>query len=554
MKKLLIFLLFIPLLFGSAILHSKNKSNTLERPKIVIGLVMDQMRWDYLYRYYDKYSNDGFKRLINNGTSCEKTHINYLPSYTAPGHATIYTGTTPAYHGIVSNDWIDLRSLKEMYCVQDDSVSTIGSGNYSQNDKVGKKSPKNLISTTIGDELKLHLNFRNKSFGISLKDRGAILPAGHTADGAFWLDTKTGDFVSSTFYYKELPSWLIKFNERRLADSMMNVVWNPLFPINEYVQSSNDNNNYEGTHKHEINPVFPHDLRPSLEKDLSRLPYTPYGNSIVRMLAEELIIQENLGKSDLTDFLAISFSATDYMGHLYGPNAIEIEDMYYRLDRDVAALLQFFDQQFGKDNYLVFLTADHGGAHNFQFLQDNKIPAGTINESNIEKELKVYLTQHGFNDSVILSITNYQVYFNDDFINSNQVNKSQLVKLTKEFLYKNPAMAYVIDITEIKDKTVPHHIQSILSDSYYPLRSGHIQMVLNPGYYSGYGMTTGTTHGGWHPYDTHIPLLFYGWSIPKGRKIYRQVYMTDIAPTLSSLLSIQEPNACVGKTIVELFD
>lgn len=525
-------------------------SQPVPRPKIVIGIVMDQMRWDYLYRYYDKYSQGGFKRLMREGFNCNNAYINYLPSYTAPGHATIYTGTTPAHHGIVSNDWIMLPDGSNMYCVQDDSVFTIGTDNPLAASS-GKKSPKNVLSTTISDELKLHFNFRNKSFGVSLKDRGAIIPAGHTADGAFWLDRVSGYMISSSFYYKELPKWVSNFNQKKYADSFLKTEWTTLYPISTYTQSTSDSNHYEGKHSFETSATFPHDFSPSLEKDYSKMPYTPYGNTLVRLFAEELIINENLGKGAHTDFLAISFSATDYIGHLYGTNSIEVEDMYYRLDKEMDLFLTFLDKQFGKNNYLLFLTADHGGAHNAQFLIENKIPAGFFEEKNAEKNLRTAFLHHNLNDSILIKVMNDQVYLNMQLLKNSGKEYDEIFEIIKQELLQDTSVAYVADMTDLHDKTIPEFIRNLLSNSYNVQRSGQIQIILKPGHYSAYGYRTGTTHGGWHNFDTHIPLIFYGWNIPQG-KLYRRISMTDIAPTLAAILSIQEPNASIGEVITEV--
>jgi len=552
MKKIVLGL--ISILFINPSVFSQKNNLTLQRPKVVIGVVMDQMRWDYLYRFYDKYSQNGFKRLLSQGTSCENTYINYLPSYTAPGHATIYTGTTPAHHGIVSNDWIENNTHQNMYCVQDDGVTTLDSKQLLSNKKVGQKSPKNLQASTISDELKLHYNFKNRAFGISLKDRGAILPAGHTADAAYWFDTETGQFVSSTHYLTQLPEWLNHFNSRNIADSLLRQGWNTLYSLESYTLSTPDNNQYEGIHKHESTPTFPHHYLDAITKDYKVLPYTPYGNTIVRMLAQDLIKNEKIGHGTHTDFLAISFSATDYIGHMYGPNAIEVEDMYYRLDQEVALLLNFLDSEYGAGNYLLFLTADHGGAHNFNFLKDAKIPAGSINEKVVEEELRSALKNLNIPDSVVLDVENYQVYFNHQFITQLGLDIEHLSSAIQNILAQDSAVAFVFNIHNMNTTTIPQNIIQMISYSYHPQRSGDIQIILKPGYYSGYGMTTGTTHGGWHPFDTHIPLIYYGWHIPKGKKIYRKINMTDIAPTICALLKIQEPNANIGHVITEIFE
>lgn len=294
-------------LFGS--LSGFAQTNT-SKPKLVVGIVVDQMRWDYLYRYQDRYTQNGFNRLLNEGFSNENTYIPYLPTYTAIGHSTIYTGSVPAIHGITGNDFIMQDSGQSMYCTQDDSVQTVGGTG-----KVGQMSPKNLLTSTVTDQLKLATNFRSKVYGVSIKDRGGILPAGHFADAAFWFDGDTGNWVTSTFYMNELPGWLNKFNDKKLTDKYLKE-WKPLYPINTYKQSIADKNNYEQTYKGQEHSVFPYNLA-KLKKDngLGLIRSTPYGNTLTKDIALAILENEKLGQNEagITDFLAVSFSSTDYV-------------------------------------------------------------------------------------------------------------------------------------------------------------------------------------------------------------------------------------------------
>lgn len=514
------------------------------RPKLVVGVVLDQMRWDYLYRYADRYGKGGFKRLMNDGFNCENTSIVHLPSYTAPGHATIYTGSVPALHGIAANDWINRKGGQEMYCTQDDSVMTVGSSS-----KAGMMSPKNLLATTVSDELRLATNFRNKTIGISLKDRGAILPAGHTANAAYWFDGSNGAFISSTFYGKTLPAWLTDFNQRHVTDSLLNIDWNTLYPINTYTQSTADNNAYESKLKGEQTPTFPHKLKSFIDTDKGVIRTTPWGNTLTRLMAEAAIKGEALGKSGQTDFLAVSFSSTDYIGHFFAPNSIEIEDCYLRMDKELEQFLNFLDKQVGAGNYTLFLTADHGGAHNVTFLKDAKIPGENVSEKAVHKNLNDALKKAlGVSELVVFS--NYQVYFNEDLMTKNKVDRDKAIKICKDFLVDMEGVAFVLDMKDADKNIIPKKVLEMAVNGYHPNRSGELQVILEPGYYSGYG-STGTTHGSWNPYDTRIPLLFYGWGIKKGQS-FAPYHMTDIAPTIAALLRIQEPNACIGKPITEV--
>jgi len=518
-------------------------SHSPGRPKLVVGIVVDQMRWDYLYRYYERYQSGGFKRLMNNGYRCEQASINYIPSYTAPGHACVYTGSVPSIHGIAGNDWIDNLTGRRWYCTEDTTVAPVGGSRTA-----GMMSPRNLLATTVTDELRLATNFRSRVFGLAIKDRGAILPAGHLANGAFWYDDSTGNLISSTYYGKALPEWLERFNKKRLSDSLLQQDWQTLYPIKSYTSSIADNNPYEGKFKGEDAPVFPH--RTSAKNKYSTLRRIPAGNTYIFKAARACINGEKLGRQGATDFLCVSLSSTDYIGHQFAPNSIEVEDTYLRLDRDIADFLSYLDKTLGKDNYMVFLTADHGGAHNANYLRDLGIPAGNASESGLAKDLNVYLKNRFKHDKLLEGIENYQVFLNHRRIKEAKIEVDALKKAIKEWFHQKADVAYVADMEDIDDTPLPDLIRKKAVNGYNRLRSGDMLVIYNPGWYFGYG-ATGTTHGTWHPYDTHIPLLWYGWKIPKGGT-YRTVHMEDIAATLAALLHIQMPNGCIGKVITEL--
>lgn len=531
-------MIFFSLLVSAFVANAQPQ--TVARPKLVVGIVVDQMRYDYLYRFYPRYVQGGFKRLLREGYSCEQTMINYLPSFTAPGHTCIYTGSVPAIHGIAGNDWYDNNTGKTVYCTEDKSVEAVGGS-----DKAGKMSPKNMLTTTITDELRLATNKQSKVFGISLKDRGSILPAGHLANGAFWYDESNGSFISSSYYGNSLPQWLVQFNNKHVADSFLNKPWNTLYPISTYTQSLADDNKYEGKFKGEATPTFPHLVHGKKGYDLIRR--IPYGNTMTLLAAKACMEGESLGKGKQTDFLCISLSSTDYVGHQFAPNSIEIEDTYLRLDKDIAEYLKYLDAKIGKGNYLVFLTADHGGAHNAQYLEDINIPSGNASEKKLKKQLREYVKTLTAIDSLILDITNYQVVLDEERLIKKGVNRKELKRNIVAWLHTQPDIAYVMDMEQTHKAAIPEPIKTMAINGYNRLRSGDILIIYNPGWYQGYS-PTGTTHGTWNPYDTHIPLLWYGWQIPKGQT-NKRVHMEDIAATLAAMLHIQMPNGCIGKPI-----
>ncbi|MEO6903662.1 MAG: alkaline phosphatase PafA [Bacteroidia bacterium] len=513
------------------------------KPKLVVGIVIDQMRYDYIYRYWNKYSNDGFKKLVDEGFFCKNTNYNYVPTYTAPGHAAIYTGATPALNGIIGNNWFDKRTGLYVYCAEDSSVVGVGASGSE-----GKRSPKNMLVTTITDELRIASNMKSKVIGIALKDRGAILPTGHTANAAYWYDKNSGNFISSTYYMKELPKWVNDFNQQQLPKKYLSQEWNTLLPIDQYIESLPDDNNYETILKGEKKPVFPHNL-PVLMKtneELGLLPLTPFGNSFTKNFAIQTIKSEGMGKTEVTDFLAISFSSPDYIGHAYGPNSIEQEDNFIRLDKDIAELLSFIEQQVGKNNALIFLTADHAAPEVPAYLQDLKIPAGYVNTTKIIDSLKQHLLKM-YGDKLVLSFSNQQIFLDHKMIATQKLDLKQVQDEVALFLQNIPEISEAITATTMNNYQFTEGIKSFMQRGFNTKRSGDVLINYLPGYIE--HAPVGTTHGSPYSYDTHVPLIFYGWNIKAGSTA-EAVSITDIAPTLSILLNLQFPNACSGKPIL----
>ncbi len=507
-------------------------------------MVVDQMRWDYLYRYNARYGNDGFKRILKEGFSCENTFIPYTPTYTAPGHTCVYTGSVPALHGIMGNSWYNKVLKRNVYCTEDDSVQSVGSTSAA-----GKNSPKNLWSSTITDELRLATNFRNKTIAIALKDRGAILPGGHTANAAYWFDNSNGQFITSTFYMSTLPKWVETFNAKRLPDVYLKQGWQTLYPIESYTQSTADNKKYEGPLPGEDN-TFNHNTDTITRNKYESFRHTPYGNTYTFEMAKAAIEGEQLGMSGFTDFLAVSFSSTDYMGHAFGPNSIEVEDAYLRFDKEFADFLNYLDKKVGKGNYLLFLTADHGAAHNPDFAKEHKLPAGVLDDVDIKRDLNLTLEKVYGVKQLVAQVINYQVYLNDEVVANKNINKADLKKFIIQELLKYPGIAKAFDAEQVEFTPLPAALKLMITNGYNQKLSGDIQFVFKPQWFDSWN-TLGTTHGVWAPYDAHIPLLWFGWNIKPG-KLNRKVYMTDIAPTLAALLKIQMPNSTVGEVITEV--
>ena len=475
-----------------------------ERPRLVVGVVVDQMRWDYLSRYYDRFTADGFRRLIDDGYSCNNCLINYVPTVTAIGHTSAYTGTTPAFHGICGNNfYIDGQKV---YCTADTTVQTVGSSSNR-----GQHSPHNLLSTTIGDQLRLHTDFRSKVVGVSYKDRAAILPAGHSANAAYWLDTKNLCFVSSTYYMTQLPDYAQK--------------------VNAAMKKNKD-----------------------VKKAGDRIGYSPLCGTVTTDMAIAALQGERLGLGEATDMLCVSYSQTDVIGHEWGTRGEHTDEAYLQLDRDLGRLLQALDSQVGRGNYLLFLTADHGASHNWRFMREHRLPGGPLYISRLKTSLdSVCAARLGAAKAVVGDIMDYRVFLDRKSIAGQQFDVQQVKDCIVGYLRSLPGVVTATDYEAVRTTSLPQLLTDRLLMGYHPRRSGDVVFIPEPQWYSWWDdvAPTHTTHGEWNPYDAHIPLLFYGWKVSHGATS-REVHISDIAPTVCQMLHIQQPNACSGQAIAEV--
>ena len=465
----------------------------VERPKLVVGLVVDQMRWDYLYNY--QWGEGGFKTLLADGYLCNNTIIDYVPTVTAIGHASIYTGTTPAFHGIAGNNF--MLNGKNVTSVQDDNEKGIGG-----NEKTRGKSPRNLITTNIADQLLLATDFKSRTVGIALKDRAAILPSGHHPIGAYWYDGNSKSFITSTYYMDKLPKWVADFNKQH---------------------------------------------RDELASDVYNLPT---GTTLTFALAEQALINEHLGQGEVTDMLTISVSNTDMCSHSYGTHSPKVDSIYYQLDREIAHFIQVLDQRIGRGNYLLFLTADHGGTHNYHRMTSHSLPSGCWHTPDgLIAANEVLEKQFGVK-KLIKTEMEYTFYINHEVIDSAGLDYDQVMKAACKALEQQEEIEWAIDVANIDNCPVPTILKERIKLGYYPGRSGEIYVVPCTGVYAGKKEWAGSNHGTWSQSDSHIPLIFMGWHVTPG-ETSRLTHMTDIAPTVCALLHIQAPNGCIGNPIFE---
>lgn len=517
------------------------------QPKLVVGVVIDQMRFDYVYRFWDKFGNEGFKRLMNQGYNCRNTNYNYVPTFTGPGHTSVYTGTTPCVHGIISNNWYDWETGKDVYCVEDSKMNGVGSTS-----EEGKRSPQRMLVTTMGDQLRMGTYNKSKVIGIALKDRAAILPAGHSANAAYWYDGSTGNFISSTFYMNELPKWVNDFNAKQLPKTYLAQNWDTLPIKGGHRECIADDNKYEGLFVGETKPVFPHELPKLFNANgkLGLIRSTPFGNSLTEDFAEATIQGENLGKGTFTDFLCVSFSSTDYIGHMYGPQSMEIEDCYIRLDKELADLFKFLDSWVGKNNTLLFLTADHGVVETPQYLTDSKIPSGYFDESKTIDSLKHSLKLL-YGDTLVLAYENDQVFLNRKKIAEKGFRKKDIEQFVADFFMGFKGVAATMTASDLAENEYARKPQQLVQNGFNYKRSGDVCVILEPGWFGEWPRKTGTTHGAPWSYDTHVPLYWWGWKIKNG-STEEPHNITDIAPTVCSFLNIQFPDGCTGQPITGL--
>ena len=535
----------------------------LNKPKLVIGIVVDQMRFDQLYKYQEKYGDGGFKRIMKEGFNFKNAHYNYIPTVTASGHASIYTGTTPAVHGIIGNSWFNRYRDIEVGNVEDTTEIIIGSMEGNKNGV----SPKNLLSTTISDQLRLGNNFTSKVISVSLKDRGAILPGGHTANAAYWHDWQTspGYFVSSSFYMDSLPDWVTAFNKSEKSSKYLDDVWNTLYPIESYTESDADDNPFERTLRGKSSPTFPYDFNElrktyrELGAEYQMLWISPKGNTILTDFALEAIKHENLGADDKTDLLNISYSVPDVVGHTFGPQSVELEDIYLRLDKDIEHLLNYLDKTVGKDGYLLFLTSDHAAIHVASYLDQHKLPVGVARIKKYNDSLSNYLNiKHGEN-LWIQRFDGESIYLNRDLIADSGLQLQLIQQEVAEFLIKLKGISVAVTAFQLQNNEYTMGTKAQIQRGYHPKRSGDVILAFDPGYIQNSNSeinisdVKGTTHGSGYSYDTHVPIIWHGWRIPKGESV-RKVSITDIAPSLAMLLNLQLPSGNTGVPLKELFE
>jgi hypothetical protein len=518
-----------------------------EKPRLIVGIVIDQMRYDYISRFWNKFGNGGFKKMVQEGTHCKNAGFQFLINETAVGHATISSGALPSDHGIIANSWYVSIQDKVVNCVEDDRYSTVG-GSYES----GRCSPSKLLASTIGDELKLSNGSKSKVIGIALDNDAAILSSGHAADYAFWFDTKTGNWITSSFYTDSLPLWVNEFNNKDLARLYLQWIWEPLLPMAEYTESLPDMNNFEKGINGKF--VFPYDLGRLSSSRTNQINYelikfTPFGNSFTKDLAIAAIVNENLGKDEYTDILTISFSANEYIGRTFSANSVEMEDAFIRLDHELEHFFNFIDEFIGSENVLVYLTADHGLNYNPAYLEEQKIPSGEFNPNAALTLLSSYLNILYGEGSWVSYYYAQQVYLNHELIEDARIPLDEFQEKVAMFLLQFEGVANAVTSHTLQTTSFQDGMFRKIQNGFHQKRSGDIIINLAPGWIEN-RVNNSPDHSSYSG-DNHVPLLWYGWRISRAT-VNRPVSLTDIAPTLAFFLDISRPNSSTGEVILEV--
>ncbi len=512
--------------------------------RLVVGIVIDQFRYDYLTRFEDQFVEGGFRRFLTQGANFTDNNYLHTPTYTAPGHATFMSGTTPALNGIIGNEWFDRETGRVTTSVSDGSVKQLGG-----KDGATGASPRRLIGSTLGDEMKLASRGKAKVIGVSLKDRSAILPAGKRPDGAYWFDGSTGNFVSSTYYFADLPEWVKRFNREQHPNRYFDKVWERLLPEAAYARSEPDDSAYEGT---PAGRVFPHVLKGEDKEPGARFygdfQASPFANDHLANLAKAAIENEGLGTDETADLLTISFSSNDLVGHEFGPYSQEVQDITLRTDRTLADLFTYIDQRIGLEHVVFALTADHGVAPVPEQVTA-KGYGGRLDGAAINNAIEKALDERFGEEKWVLNSGNGNIYFDLAAVERRKVAIEEVEKVGAATALSIKGIAACYTRSQIIFGSLPEtRLAKSVALGFHPQRNGNLVIITDPFYLA--SRAPGTSHGTPYSYDTHVPLLLLGPGVRAGR-YYQPSSPADIAPTLAAILRVDLPSNRLGRILGE---
>lgn len=514
-----------------------------EKPRLIVTIFVEGMRYDYLYKYWDKFTDKGFKRLTENGKYYQNAEYDYLYTKSSSGYATVVTGADPSQHGIVNDFWYKRVTNTKEFCIYDKKQTALGSDNYDL-----QFSPKSLLISSFSDELRLSDFKKSKVISISPKNYAAILPGGHLANAAYWTDKRTGNWISSSYYFSQLPKWVSRFNEKKFPDIYLSKEWNTFFPIEKYDNSLSDDNSFEIGFADGKN-TFPYDLATykNMSDSYEILNFTPFGNTYTKDFAISAMVNESLGKDNYCDYLNVAFTATGNITKKFGIRSVELEDAYVRLDRDLKHFLNFINDFVGLENTVIILTSDRGSSDSPRFLREINMPGGFFKDKNAETLLNSFLNAVYGEDKLIEYFDGSYIYLNRYKIEDLKLNLNEIQQKVSSFLVDFTGVSNALSSYNLENRNYTSGMQMRAQNSYQKKRSGDISVILEPGYMPGSDLNYGSGYRNF----THVPLIFYGWKIKPG-KTDTPVSMTDIAPTLARFLNIAYPNASTGKVLQDI--
>ena len=539
------FSVLLSLLLVVAPLGAQPKKPAPPKIKLVLGIVIDQFRYDYLTRFEDQFGEGGFKRFLNGGAVFSNAHYPYTPTVTACGHAVFMSGAAPNENGIIANEWWDRETGKRITSVSDPNTKLLGGR------EATGASPHRFLSSTIGDQLKLITNGQSKVIGISLKDRAAILPAGKKPNGAYWYDLSTGKIVSSTYYFPDLPAWVKQFNQENAADKYFGKKWEKLLPEAAYARSLPDDSPFE---KWAYGKTFPHTITGGEDKPGSKFygqfEATPFANEMLVKLAQAAIENEQLGADDVTDVLTVSFSANDILGHYLGPNSPEAQDITLRTDRMLADFLTFVDKKVGLQNTLIAFTADHGVAPVPEHAQTLGM-GGRMEVKEVTDAINNALSKQFGEEKWVLAFPYGNVYLDYAAMERRKVSHETAERVASEAIKRLKGIAECFTRTEILNGQLPRtRVANSVALGFNTERNGDLVAIPKPFWMFGEASPLATTHGSPYSYDTHVPVIFYGAGVKAG--MFTTVSSPlDIAPTLAAILKLEPPSNAVGQILGE---
>jgi len=544
MVKLSIIIVFILLtIVDGNSLTAQNIKTSSNTPRLVVVLSVDQMRTDYLTRFRNKFQEGGFKRLVSEGAVCSNAQLNLHIQKTSTGTATMFTGVYPASHGIVNDSWYDRLKKKEINCIDDNYFITVGSDS-----KEGERSAAKLLSPTIGDLIKINTRNKSKVFSVAMNDVSAVLSAGHAANGAYWFDTQNGNMISSSYYVDIFPEWVRQFNEKQFAKTYTQRDWTTLLPIKSYEESLGDDYVLEKGYYDRWN-TFPYDLKKIKEKAGSYkfIKTTPFANNIVKDFAVNLIHAEKLGDDEYPDFLAVTFSSMDYENSSFGPESIEMEDIYLRLDQDIALLLDFVDKTVGKGNSLVVLTSTCSSVYPVDYLKEEfHMPVGTFSPESAIALLKSFLNiTYGQGDWIEVS-GEQQIYFNRDLLEKKNISLADIQTKTANFINQFEGVKIALPSVSFEQGDYSKGQLATIANSYNFKRSGDVLYQFEDGWQPVYKYQRTIYND-----NANIPLIMFGNSVRK-TQVRRQIQGEDLVPTILEILKMPIPDYCTGKILEEV--